>query len=88
MHAYCGETRTELKAGDEFVIPKGTTQSMEVSAGTRTKSLAENALEEPVSYARDAETCAKRSAGAGVLIVLAWHPRSDHDRHEEGAVHA
>jgi quercetin dioxygenase-like cupin family protein len=31
-----GHTRTELRAGDEFVIPKGTRQSMEVAAGTRT----------------------------------------------------
>lgn len=31
-----GETRTELKPGDEFVIPRGTMQSMDVAAGTRT----------------------------------------------------
>jgi quercetin dioxygenase-like cupin family protein len=30
------ETRTELRAGDEFVIAKGTRQSMAVAAGTRT----------------------------------------------------
>jgi quercetin dioxygenase-like cupin family protein len=29
-------TRTELRAGHEFVIPKGTRQRMEVAAGTRT----------------------------------------------------
>jgi quercetin dioxygenase-like cupin family protein len=31
-----GDTRSELRAGDEFVVPKGTRQSMEVTAGTRT----------------------------------------------------
>ncbi len=31
-----GERRIELHAGDEFVIPRGTPQSMEVCAGTRT----------------------------------------------------
>lgn len=31
-----GGKRTELRAGDELVIPKGTVQSMEVGAGTRT----------------------------------------------------
>jgi quercetin dioxygenase-like cupin family protein len=31
----CGE-RIELRAGQEFVIPKGTRQSMEVAAGART----------------------------------------------------
>jgi quercetin dioxygenase-like cupin family protein len=31
-----GETRTELRAGQELVIPRGTRQSMEVAAGTRT----------------------------------------------------
>jgi mannose-6-phosphate isomerase-like protein (cupin superfamily) len=31
-----GDTRTELRAGDEMVIPKGTVQRMEVTAGTRT----------------------------------------------------
>jgi quercetin dioxygenase-like cupin family protein len=31
-----GERQTELHAGDEFLIPKGTLQSMEVAAGTRT----------------------------------------------------
>jgi quercetin dioxygenase-like cupin family protein len=31
-----GDTRTELHAGDEMVIPKGTVQRMEVTAGTRT----------------------------------------------------
>ncbi len=31
-----GGTRTDLRAGDEFVIPKGTRQAMEVTAGTRT----------------------------------------------------
>jgi mannose-6-phosphate isomerase-like protein (cupin superfamily) len=31
-----GETRTELKSDDEFVIPRGTMQSMQASAGTRT----------------------------------------------------
>ena len=31
-----GERRVELRAGDEFVVPKGTRQSMEVAAGTRT----------------------------------------------------
>jgi quercetin dioxygenase-like cupin family protein len=31
-----GDTRTELRAGDEHVIPKGTLQSMAVAAGTRT----------------------------------------------------
>lgn len=30
------QQRMELRAGEEFVIPKGTRQSMEVSAGTRT----------------------------------------------------
>jgi len=28
--------RTELRAGDEFLVPQGTLQSMEVTAGTRT----------------------------------------------------
>ena len=31
-----GKTRIELGAGQEFVIPKGTKQSVEVTAGTRT----------------------------------------------------
>jgi mannose-6-phosphate isomerase-like protein (cupin superfamily) len=31
-----GEKRTELHAGSELLIPKGTTQSMAVAAGTRT----------------------------------------------------
>lgn len=31
-----GDTRTELAAGDELYIPKGTMQSMSVVAGTRT----------------------------------------------------
>jgi quercetin dioxygenase-like cupin family protein len=31
-----GSERFELKAGQEFVIPKGTRESMEVAAGTRT----------------------------------------------------
>jgi quercetin dioxygenase-like cupin family protein len=31
-----GERRIELRAGQEFVISKGTRQSMEVAAGTRT----------------------------------------------------
>lgn len=31
-----GDVRTELRAGDEMVIPKGTVQRMEVAAGTRT----------------------------------------------------
>jgi quercetin dioxygenase-like cupin family protein len=31
-----GETRTELWAGDEFVVSRGTKQRMEVAAGTRT----------------------------------------------------
>jgi len=31
-----GEMRIELLAGDEFLVPKGTLQSMEVAAGTRT----------------------------------------------------
>ena len=31
-----GESRIELVAGDEFLVPKGTRQSMEVSRGTRT----------------------------------------------------
>ena len=30
------ELRIELVAGDEFLVPKGTLQSMEVAAGTRT----------------------------------------------------
>ena len=34
--AIVGEARTELRAGDELVIPKGTTQRMAVTAGTRT----------------------------------------------------
>jgi mannose-6-phosphate isomerase-like protein (cupin superfamily) len=34
--AIIGEKRTELRAGDELLIPKGTTQSMSVIAGTRT----------------------------------------------------
>jgi quercetin dioxygenase-like cupin family protein len=31
-----GEQRIELRAGDEFIIPRGIRQSMEVDAGTRT----------------------------------------------------
>jgi quercetin dioxygenase-like cupin family protein len=31
-----GGQRTELRAGDECVVPKGTLQSMEVASGTRT----------------------------------------------------
>ena len=31
-----GGRRTELLPGDEFFVPKGTLQSMEVAAGTRT----------------------------------------------------
>jgi quercetin dioxygenase-like cupin family protein len=31
-----GRERIELQAGQEFVVPKGTPQRMEVSAGTRT----------------------------------------------------
>jgi quercetin dioxygenase-like cupin family protein len=31
-----GEARTELRAGQEMIIPRGTRQSMEVAAGTRT----------------------------------------------------
>jgi mannose-6-phosphate isomerase-like protein (cupin superfamily) len=31
-----GDERIELRAGQEFVIPKGTRQCMEVAAGTRT----------------------------------------------------
>ena len=31
-----GDSRTELLAGQEFVIARGTRQSMEVAAGTRT----------------------------------------------------
>lgn len=31
-----GDSRTELHAGDELVIPKGTKQRMAVAAGTRT----------------------------------------------------
>ena len=31
-----GDQRIELRAGQEFVIPRGTRQSMEVWAGTRT----------------------------------------------------
>jgi quercetin dioxygenase-like cupin family protein len=31
-----GDSATELLAGQEFVIPKGTRQSIEVAAGTRT----------------------------------------------------
>jgi mannose-6-phosphate isomerase-like protein (cupin superfamily) len=31
-----GSERIELRAGQEFVIPKGTRQRMEVAAGTRT----------------------------------------------------
>jgi mannose-6-phosphate isomerase-like protein (cupin superfamily) len=34
--AILGDTRTELRAGDELVIPRGTRQSMSVVAGTRT----------------------------------------------------
>jgi mannose-6-phosphate isomerase-like protein (cupin superfamily) len=31
-----GDSRTELTAGQELVVPKGTRQRMEVAAGTRT----------------------------------------------------
>ena len=31
-----GESQVELRAGDELLVPKGTPQSMTVSAGTRT----------------------------------------------------
>ena len=34
--AVLGDERIELSAGDELFIPKGTRQSMEVAAGTRT----------------------------------------------------
>jgi mannose-6-phosphate isomerase-like protein (cupin superfamily) len=33
---FLASERVELRAGDEFVIPKGTPQRMEVVAGTRT----------------------------------------------------
>ncbi|HEY8042080.1 MAG TPA: cupin domain-containing protein, partial [Polyangiaceae bacterium] len=31
-----GDVRTQLRAGDELVVPRGTTQRMEVEAGSRT----------------------------------------------------
>jgi quercetin dioxygenase-like cupin family protein len=34
--AIIGDTRIELRAGDDLHIPKGTAQSMAVAAGTRT----------------------------------------------------
>jgi quercetin dioxygenase-like cupin family protein len=33
---FIGDQRVELRAGQEFVVPKGTRQSMAVAAGTRT----------------------------------------------------
>jgi quercetin dioxygenase-like cupin family protein len=52
-----GERRIKLRAGQEFVIPRGTMQGMDVSAVTRTMHvLAEGALDERASPP-EAETC-------------------------------